>query len=91
MKILRIFLPLYLKTIAKFSQGRGYGKKKFVRKTLNFVEKSFRSSEVIVHGHKMHLPKKGFGDYSTYGIYGELDTLAVETVEGKGQFIGPFC
>ena len=87
MKILRIFLPLYLKTIAKFSQGRGYGKKKFVRKTLNFVEKSFRSSEVIVHGHKMHLPKKGFGDYSTYGIYGELDTLAVEKIIDEGDYV----
>ena len=62
MKILRIFLPLYLKTIAKLSQGRGYGKKKFIRKTLNLAEKSFRSSEVIVHGHKMHLPKNGFAD-----------------------------
>ena len=80
MKILRIFLPLYLKTIAKLSQGRGYGKKKFIRKTLNLAEKSFRSSEVIVHGHKMHLPKNGFADYSTHGIYGELETLAVEKI-----------
>ncbi len=87
MKILRIFLPLYLKTIAKLSQGRGYGKKKFVRKTLNLAEKSFRSSEVIVHGHKMHLPKNGFADYSTHGIYGELDTLAVEKIIHKGDYV----
>ena len=87
MKILRIFLPLYLKTIAKLSQGRGYGKKKFIRKTLNLAEKSFRSSEVIVHGHKMHLPKNGFADYSTYGIYGELDTYAVEKLVQKGDYV----
>ena len=87
MKILRIFLPLYLKTIAKLSQGRGYGKKKFIRKTLNLAEKSFRSSEVIVHGHKMHLPKNGFADYSTHGIYGELDTLAVEKIIHKGDYV----
>jgi FkbM family methyltransferase len=87
MKSLRIFLPLYLKTLEKFSTGRGYGKNKNVRKILKLIEKSFRSSEITVHGHKMHLPKKGFSDYSTYGIYGELDTFAVEVLVKKGEHV----
>jgi len=86
MKALRIFLPLYLKTLEKLSRGHGYGKKKPIRKILRTFEKSFRASEVIVHGHKMHIPKKGFGDYATYGIYGELDTLAVEKLVQKGDY-----
>ena len=65
MKTLRIFLPLYLKTLEKLSKGHGYGRNKNVRKILRTIEKSFRSSEVIVHGHKMYLPKKGFSDYYT--------------------------
>ena len=87
MKTLRIFLPLYLKTLEKLSKGHGYGRNKNVRKILRTIEKSFRSSEVIVHGHKMHLPKKGFSDYSTYGIYGKLDTLAVEKLVQKGNYV----
>ena len=87
MKTLRFFLPLYLKTLEKLSSGRGYGKNKNVKKILKLIEKSFRSSEVIVHGHKMHLPKNGFADYSTYGIYGELDTYAVEKLVQKGDYV----
>jgi len=87
MKALRIFLPLYLKTLKKLSRGHGYGKNQNIRKILTLFEKSFRSSEVIVHGHKMHLPKKGFSDYSTYGIYGELDTFSVEALVKKGEYV----
>ncbi len=78
MGFLRIFLPTYLGILKKLSRGKGYGKNRLIRKIQNSVEGSFRASEVIVHGHKMHLPKKGFHEYSVYGIYGELDTIMVE-------------
>ena len=78
MGFLRIFLPTYLGILKKLSRGKGYGKNRLIRKIQNSIEGSFRASEVIVHGHKMHLPKKGFHEYSVYGIYGELDTIMVE-------------
>lgn len=78
MGFLRIFLPTYLGILKKLSRGKGYGKNRLIRKIQNSIESSFRASEVIVHGHKMHLPKKGFHEYSVYGIYGELDTIMVE-------------
>jgi len=78
MGFLRIFLPTYLGILKKLSRGKGYGKNRLIRKIQNSIEGSFRASEVIVHGHKMHLPKKGFQEYSVYGIYGELDTIMVE-------------
>ena len=87
MKFLRIFLPAYLGILKKLSKGKGYGKNRTVRKLQNSIEDSFRASEVIVHGHKMHLPKKGFHEYSVYGIYGELDTIAVEKLVRKGGVV----
>ena len=85
MKILRFGLPVYRKIIEKFSQGKGYGKNKSARKILHFFDLLFRNSEVNVHGHKMFLPEKGFDEYSTQGIYGKLDTLAVERLIKLGD------
>ena len=34
----------------------------------------------------MHLPKNGFADYSSHGIYGELDTLAGGKIIPKGEY-----
>ena len=51
------------------------------------MEKFFRADIVDVHGHKMLLPKKGFDEYSTLGIYGELDTSSVENLINKGDHV----
>ena len=85
MKIFRFGLPLYKKIIKNFSQGKGYGKNASVKKILHFFDLLFRSNDVNVHGHKMFLTKKGFEEYSTQGIYGELDTLAVERLIKLGD------
>jgi len=85
MKILRFGLPVYRKIIENFSQGKGYGKNKSVRKILHFFDLLFRNNDVNVHGHKMFLPEKGFDEYSTQGIYGKLDTLAVERLIKLGD------
>ena len=85
MKIFRFGLPLYKKIIENFSQGKGYGKNASVKKILHFFDLLFRSNDVNVHGHKMFLTKKGFEEYSTQGIYGELDTLAVERLIKLGD------
>ena len=85
MKIFRFGLPLYKKIIENFSQGKGYGKNASVKKILHFFDLLFRSNDVNVHGHKMFLTKKGFEEYSTQGIYGELDTLAVERLIKPGD------
>ena len=85
MKIFRFGLPLYKKIIKNFSQGKGYGKNASVKKILHFFDLLFRSNDVNVHGHKMFLTKKGFEEYSTQGIYGELDTLAVELLIKLGD------
>lgn len=78
MKIFRSGLPLYRGVIRKLSSGKGYGKKKSVRKIMSFFDFLFRSEDVNVRGHRMFLTKKGFEEISTQGIYGELDTLTVE-------------
>ena len=85
MKIFRFGLPVYKKLIENFSQGKGYGKNASVKKILHFFDLLFRSNDVNVHGHKMFLTKKGFEEYSTQGIYGELDTLAVERLIKPGD------
>ena len=87
MKIFRFGLPLYREIIKKLSYGKGYGKKTSVRKIMSFFDYLFRSEEVNVHGHKMFLTKKGFEEYSTKGIYGELDTLTVEKLIKKNDFV----
>ena len=87
MKIFRVVLPLYLKIRKKLSRGKGYGKKRPVRKILYLLDLLFRSNEVEVHDHKMYLPNKGFMEYSTFGIYGELDTLAVESIVQPGDYV----
>ena len=87
MKIFRVILPLYNKIIENSSRGRGYGKKKSVRKMMNFFNYLFRSDEVNVRGHKMYLPKEGFGEYSTLGIYGKLDTFTVESLLQPGDYV----
>jgi len=87
MKIFRFGLPLYKKIIKKTSQGKGYGKNRSARKILRFFDLLFRSNEITVHGHKMFLTKKGFEEYSTQGIYGELDTLAVERLIKSGDTV----
>ncbi|MBC8250474.1 MAG: FkbM family methyltransferase [Candidatus Nitrosopelagicus sp.] len=87
MKIFRFVLPLYKKTIEKFSQGKGYGKNKSAKKMLRFFDLLFRSNEIDVHGHRMFLTEKGFEEYSTQGIYGELDTLTVERLIKPGDMV----
>ena len=85
MKIFRFGLPLYKKLIKNLSRGRGYGKKKSMRKIMYFFDLLFRSNEIIVDGHKMFLTKKGFEEYSTQGIYGKLDTLTVKRLIKPGD------
>lgn len=87
MNLLRIFLPIYKEIISKFSKGKGYGKNRYIKKILDAMDKIFRDEFVIVYGHKMHLPKYGFDIYSTKGIYGELDTLTVEKIVNKGDYV----
>lgn len=87
MKIFRIALPIYKKILKKLSHGKGYGKKKSVRNILKFFDMLFYSREVEVHGHRMYLPRKGFAEYSTLGIYGELDTLTVEKILQPGDYV----
>ena len=87
MKMFRFGLPLYKKTIEKFSQGKGYGKNKSTKKILRFFDLLFRSNEIDVHGHRMFLTEKGFEEYSTQGIYGELDTLTVERLIKPGDMV----
>ncbi len=87
MKLFRIALPLYTFFLKKYSRGKGYGKNKFVRKTMHFFDILFRNNEVEVHGHKMNIGNKEFLEYSTYGIYGELDTLAVEIFLKPGDYV----
>lgn len=87
MKFFRSFLPLYKKTINNLSHGKGYGKKKSVRKIMHFFDLLFRSNEVKVHGHTMYLTRKGFLEYSTEGIYGKLDTLTVECLVQQGDYV----
>lgn len=86
MKIFRTFLPLYKRTINNLSRGKGYGKNKSVRKIMHFFDLLFRSNEVMVHGHMMQLPSKGFLPYSTDGIYGKLDTLMIERLVQPGDY-----
>ena len=50
MKLFRIALPLYTFFLKKYSRGKGYGKNKFVRKTMHFFDILFRNNEVEVHG-----------------------------------------
>ena len=83
----RFFLPLYNNLIRRLSKGRGYGKNRFVRKILQFFDWMFRGEFVNVHGHLMHLPPKGFSAYSTSGIYGELDTITVESIVKKDDYV----
>jgi FkbM family methyltransferase len=85
MKIFRIGLPIYKKIIKNLSHGKGYGKKKSVRKIMRFFDLFFLSSEVEVHGHKMFLAK-GYEEYSTKGIYGIFDTRAVESLIQPGDY-----
>jgi len=49
MKTLRIFLPLYLKTLEKLSKGHGYGRNKNVRKILRTIEKSTLHMEYMAN------------------------------------------
>lgn len=87
MRVFRLFLPYYKKLLKKMSKGRGYGKKKPIRAILKIIDKIFRAQVVMVHGHKMMLPKKGFDEYSTLGIYGEFDTINVEKIIEKGDYV----
>ena len=83
----RFFLPFYNNLIRRLSKGRGYGKNRFVRKILQFFDWMFRGEFVNIHGHLMHLPPKGFSAYSTSGIYGELDTITVESIVKKDDYV----
>jgi len=83
----RIFLPIYKKILQKLSRGKGYGKNRFVKFLLTTSDQIFRDKIVNVHGHMMHLPDKGFETYSTSGIYGELDTLTVESIVKNGDYV----
>lgn len=87
MQFFRFLLPYYKKSLKKMSKGKGYGKKKPIRIILKFFDNVFRAQTVVVHGHKMMLPKKGFDEYSTLGIYGEFDTLTVEKYVKKGDYV----
>ena len=87
MNTLRIFLPMYNKLIEKFSKGKGYGKKKSTRKMLKFFDELFRADKVVVNGNLMYLPKKGFSEYSTKGIYGKLDTMIVEKLVNPEEYV----
>lgn len=87
MQILRFLLPHYKKLLKKMSKGKGHGKRKPIRIILKMFDKAFRSQTVVVHGHKMLLPPKGFDEYSTLGIYGELDTITVEKYVNKGDYV----
>lgn len=87
MKIFRKLLPYYNRTIEKYSKGKGYGKKRSVKKILKFFDFLFRTELIDVYGHKMYLPKKGFSEYSTKGIYGKLDTLVVEKIINEGDYV----
>ena len=79
--------PHYKKTIEYFSKGKGYGKKKSVRKILAIFDFLFKSNFVEVQGQKMYLAKKGFDEYSTSKIYGELDTRIVESLIKPGDYV----
>lgn len=87
MRFLRPILPWYLRIIKKLSKGRGYGKLKSVRFMLKLFDKLFRSDVVTVMGHKMMLPKRGFDEYSTLGVYGEFDTQTVEKYVIEGDYV----
>lgn len=87
MNFLRFALPHYKKTIEYFSKGKGYGKKKSVRKILAIFDFLFKSNFVEVQGQKMYLAKKGFDEYSTSEIYGELDTRIVESLIKPGDYV----
>jgi FkbM family methyltransferase len=85
MGFLRLLLPSYKKTIEYFSNGKGYGKKKYVKKILSFFNFIFKSSFVDVRGQKMYLIK-GFEEYATVGVYGVLDTHIVESLIKPGDY-----
>ena len=78
---------MYNRLIEKLSKGKGYGKKKSTQKILKFFDKLFRSDKVVVNGNLMYLPKKGFSEYSTKGIYGKLDTMVVEKLVNQGDYV----
>lgn len=86
MDFLRFALPFYKKTIQYLSNGKGYGKKKSVRKILKIFDFLFKSDFVEIQGQKMYLIK-GFEEYSTSGIYGELDTHVVESLIKPGDYV----
>ena len=85
MGFLRLLLPSYKKTIEYFSNGKGYGKKKYVKKILSFFNFIFKSNFVDVRGQKMYLIK-GFEEYATVGVYGVLDTHIVESLIKPGDY-----
>tara|TARA_Y100000996_G_scaffold256676_1_gene202015 strand:+ start:114 stop:1094 length:981 start_codon:yes stop_codon:yes gene_type:complete len=87
MKIFRPGLPLYKRIINNLSHGKGYGKKRSIRKIMSFFDLLFRSNEIDVHGHKMFLTKKGFEEYSTQGVYGKLDTQTVEKLIKPNDYV----
>ncbi len=87
MKSLRIFIPVFRFILKKSSKGYGIGKKQPVKTIFKLMDQFFRADIVDVHGHKMLLPKKGFDEYSTLGIYGELDTSSVENLINKGDYV----
>jgi len=87
MRLLRPILPLYLRVIKKISRGKGYGKLKPIRFVLKLFDKLFRADVVMVLGHKMMLPKRGFDEYSTLGVYGEFDTQTVKKYVTEGDYV----
>jgi FkbM family methyltransferase len=86
MNNLRKFLPIYKKLINYFANGKGYGKKKPVKRILSVIDSIFQSNFVEVRGQKMYLIE-GFEEYSTEGVYGALDTEIVESLIKPNDFV----
>ena len=83
---LRKFLPVYKKLINYFANGKGYGKKKPVKRILSVINSIFQSNFAEVRGQKMYLIE-GFEEYSTEGVYGALDTEIVESLIKPNDFV----
>lgn len=86
MNNLRKFLPIYKKLITYFANGKGYGKKKPVKRILSVIDSIFQSNFVEIKGQKMYLIE-GFEEYSTKEVYGALDTEIVESLIKPNDFV----
>lgn len=84
---LRIFLPLYKKTIDFFSRGYGIGRYHPVRKVLDDIDSLLKTNYVEVEGLKIFLDPNDSLHLSINGTYGEIDTNIFKNHIRKGNFV----